>query len=127
MKVFKNKFGNWNTLFKNKLLNGEEIKYYMPVQFQKGQEPLKESIDINPLRWWGSCYLGKVDHNGTEEQVPKPKLFIADWEEILPEQTEVDKSIEQFKAQNYAEYKAETEPKKEETGLNIKADDLPFY
>lgn len=122
MKVFKNKFGSWNTLFKNKMLNGEEIKFYMPVQFQKGQEPMKESIDIEPKRWWGSCYLGKVEHNGTEEQVPKPKIFIAEWEEILPEgeQNKADYS------QNYAEYKASQEPKKEEKGLSFEADDLPF-
>lgn len=111
MRVFKNKFGSWNTLFKNKMLNGEEIKYYMPVQFQKGYEPSKDSIDIEPLKWWGSCFLGKVDHNGTEEQVAKPKLFIADWREELPKaqpDNEIDRSIEQFKAQNYA-------------------DELPFY
>lgn len=128
MRVFKNKFGHWNTLFKNKMLNGEEIKYYMPVQFQKGGEPIKESIDINPIRWWGSCYLSKVTNNGVEEHVAKPKIFIAEWEEELPKpapDNAIDQSIEDYKAQNYAEYMGKQET--ENGDIDIKADELPFY
>lgn len=124
MKVFRNKFGGWNTLFKNKLLNGEEIKYYMPVQFQKGNEPLEDELNIEMVRWWGSCFLGKVEHSGVEEQVPKPKIFVAEWKK--QERNRADGSTEEFKAQTYVEYKQETEPKKEEV-LNFDADDLPFY
>ena len=118
MKVFKNKFGSWETLFQNHLLNGEVIKDYMPVSFQKGMEPQQESIDINPIRWWGSCFL-------TKDQATKPKIFIAEWE-LLEVKGTVDKSIEEFKAENYAEYS-----KKDDTpqgpNLDIKAEELPFY
>ena len=119
MKVFKNKFGSWETMFGNHLLNGEQIKYYMPVSFQKGQEPMSDSIDINPLRWWGSCFMSK------DGQQIKPKLFIAEWEQIEVKGT-VDASIEAFKAENYAEY-AKKEDTEQSPNLDIKAEELPFY
>ena len=126
MKVFKNKFGRWETLFQNHMLNGETIKYYMPVSFQKGQEPMVDSIDIDATRWWGSCFMAKVEReDGSEDQIVKPKIFIADWKELEVKGT-VDKSIEAFKAENYAEY-AQKEDAEPSPSLDIKAEELPFY
>lgn len=119
MKVFKNKFDRWETLFSNHLLNNEQIKYYMPVQFQKGQEPMADSIDINPIRWWGSCFM-------TKEGQVKPKIFIAEWEQLEVKGT-VDKSIETFKAENYAEYQEKHEDVPKNGTLDISAEELPFY
>ena len=125
MKVFKNKFGNWETLFQNHMLNGETVKYYMPVSFQKGREPLSESIDIEPISWWGSCFL-------TKEGQTKPKLFIADWKELevktarKQQKTAEDASIEEFKAQNYAEYKNGGKTY-ENSDIDLSSEALPFY
>ena len=110
MRVFKNKFGNYDTVFKNKLLNGEEVKYYMPVQFQKGFEPVEDSIDIMLVRWWGSCYL-------TKDGVPKPKIFIAEWREIVP------KIGDTYEAETMTEYLH----KEEDPEINIEQEELPFY
>lgn len=118
MRVFKNKFGRWDTLFKSKMLNGEEVKFYMPVQFQRGFEPSKDSIDIDVLKWWGSAYLKKVvNRDGSEDHIAAPKLFIADWREIIPNETDkaIDESIEEYKQ------------KANDEEVNFKADDLPFY
>ena len=107
MKVFKGKYG-WTTTFHNKLQNGEDMKYYMSVQFMRGFEPTVDSIDIEPVRWWGSCYL-------TREGEAKPKLFIAEWRELLPKPQSTP---------NMADYLKEEEPPEQ---INIDADELPFY
>ena len=126
MKVFKNKFGRWETACRNRMLNGEVIKYYMPVDFQKGQEPMVDSIDIEPVKWWLSCFLSRVEReDGTSDQVVKPKLFISDWKELEVKGT-IDRSIDVFKAENYAEY-SKKEDTEQSPGLDIEAEDLPFY
>ena len=122
MKVFKNKFGSWETLFQNHMLNGETVKYYMPVNFQKGKEPLSESIDIEPINWWGSCFMTKDGH-------VKPKLFIAEWKENELKQTRpqtVDSSVEEFNAQNYAEYKNGGKTF-DDSDIDLSSEQLPFY
>lgn len=112
MKVFKNKFGNWTTLFQNHMLNGETIKYYMSVQFQKGQEPLKDSIDIELKRWWGSCFMAKDGNT-------KPMLFIADWREL-------EVKVEDKKDIKIEEVKADEEF--DNGGFDfINQEELPFY
>lgn len=110
MRVFKNKFGQWETVFKNKLENGEELRYYMSVQFQRGLEPVVDSIDIMLVRWWGRCYLSK---DGT-----KPKLFIAEWREIVP------KIGDTFQAETMTEYLHKEDNTEE---INIEQEELPFY
>ena len=109
MRVFKNKFGQWETVFKNKLENGEELRYYMSVQFQRGFEPVVDSIDIMFVRWWGRCYLSK---DGT-----KPKLFIAEWREIVPK---IGDTFE-------AEAMDRDLHKEDEPEINIEQEELPFY
>lgn len=111
MKVFKSKYG-WTTTFHNKMQNGEDMKYYMSVQFMRGFEPTVDSIDIEPVRWWGSCYL-------TREGEAKPKLFIAEWREIVP------KIGDTFEAETMAEYLHKEEDNTEE--INIEQEELPFY
>ncbi len=123
MRIRKNKFDKWVATAHNKMLNGEDIFCDVAVQFQKGFEPSKDKIAIELKRWWLTCYLGKgYDQFGQEMQMPKPKIFIADWREILPEaqKTDIDKSIEEFKAKNY-------EPSVKELGLDISEEELPFY
>ena len=82
MLVFKNKYGSWETLFKSK--NGNEVlKYYVSVSFRKLDEPIKDSININPIEWWGSCFK-------TKDGVIKPKLFIHQWQEIIEQPKEAE-------------------------------------
>lgn len=116
MKVFKGKYG-WSTTFHNKLQNGEDLKLYMPVQFMRGQEPMKDSIDIEPVRWWGSCYLSKDGET-------KPKLFIADWREIEQVQDGFVPQNDEYKPDNMADYVAEDKPQEQ---LVFDTEDLPFY
>jgi len=72
IRVFKNQFGTFETLLKSKMLNGEEIKYYLPVTFKRGTEPNEEKIEIDIVDGWLTCYLAK---NGE----PKPKFYINDY------------------------------------------------
>lgn len=116
MKVRKNKFGKWETAAHNKMLNGEDIWYNMPVQFQKGQEPLKDQIEIEPKKWWLSCYMGKgYSSEGMAVDVAKPKIFVAEWEEVIQK--------DNFQAETYTEYKGEDKGK----DLVIDTEELPFY
>ena len=44
MKIFRGKFG-WSIAAHSKTMEGEEIKYYLPVQFKKGYEPSADEIE----------------------------------------------------------------------------------
>lgn len=105
MRVFKNQFGKWNTLCKNRMENGEEAKYYLPVRFKRGFEPTQDSIDIEPVNWWHSAYLNK-------DGEARPLLFISEWR---PEKRE----LEQKNKGGFEYEKSE--------GLNLQPGDLPFY
>ena len=109
MKVFKGKYG-WETVAHNKLQNGEDLKYYMPVQFRRGQEPMSDSIDITPTVWWLSCYLSQSS--------TRPKLFISEWNETFP------RYEDGFKPQSMSDYLGKEE---EEPEINIEQEELPFY
>ena len=101
MRVFKDeKYGNWETVAQNHLLNGETIKCYLSVRFQRGMEPTVQSIDIEPTRWWFSCYL-------TKNHTVKPLVFIADWKEIVREEKDEIKTEITFEE---PEEKAEEQP-----------------
>lgn len=73
MRVFKNQFNGWETLFKNKTFDGSELRYYMPIQFQKGQEPVTSPVDIKLIQWFGSCFKRKNNEVA-------PKIFIMKYE-----------------------------------------------
>ena len=115
MKVYKGKYG-WYTVFHGKLQNGEDLKFNMSVQFMRGREPEKESIDIETLRWWGNCYLSNKDGK------VYPKLFIADYREI--EKAEDGFIASDFKPETMTEYLQREEPLEE---LTIDTEDLPFF
>ena len=74
----------------------------------RGMEPTKDSLDIEVLRFWGSCFLSK---DGT-----KPKLFIAEWREI-------EEVVDGFKPETMTEYLH----REEEPELDIEQEELPFY
>lgn len=74
IRVYKSKYEGFSTVFSSKAMG---IKYYLPVQFKRGIEPLfevdKGYVDINPKNWFGSCYKKK---NGDIA----PKIVVMDYE-----------------------------------------------
>lgn len=114
MWVYKGQYG-YSVLCKNKLLNGEEIKCYVPVSFQRGDEPSEEKVNIEPIegQWWMTCYM---DRN----QNVKPKLYIKGWrrieEALIQKPLVTDEIIEDTK-----------EEEKPIEQILINGQDLPFY
>lgn len=86
----------------------------MPVQFQKGQEPLTDSIDIEPVKWWGSCFM-------TRDGNIRPKLFIAEWTADEADAARNNDPI--FDIIN----DVPKDEKKDDNLINIEAEELPFY
>lgn len=75
MFCLRNQYG-WSSPCKNKLLNGEEIVYWLDIVFAKGQAPSKDKIYLRPTKFFMTCYMLK----GGET---KPKMFIQEWQEDL--------------------------------------------
>ena len=44
MKIYKSQYG-WSTTAHSKKMDGSTIKYYMDINFKKGEEPLVEEIE----------------------------------------------------------------------------------
>ena len=105
MKVFKNKYGRYETLFKGKDINGNESKYYMLVSFRNDNEPTEDSVDIIVKDWWGTAFKGS---DGTI----KPKLFINKWEYYEVKKEPVQEVEDDFNYNN---------------DLDLSSDNLPFY
>ena len=112
MKVYKNKYGQWETLFKNKLMNGETIFYNQKIRFPKGKEPTKDKINI---RFDSDTFFGSVFHfDKTDEN--HPVWVIMDWTEEEPKML-MKPDGEMVKQCDFS-----INP-----SLEIKDDDLPFY
>lgn len=75
MRIYKSKYEGFVTTFNSKAYG---IKYYMPVQFKKGNEPIfseKDYVDISFTNWFGSCYKKK---NGETA----PKIVVMEYAQI---------------------------------------------
>lgn len=71
--IYSNQYG-YSALCKNKTQSGEELKYYLNVQFKRGLEPVNEVTNMTISDGFFSCYK---DSNGNI----KPKLVVMGWYE----------------------------------------------
>lgn len=97
MFVIKSEYGNFTTPCKNQ--KDDNVVYWLSINFVRGKEPIKTKTYLTPKEFWFGCYKNK-------EGKPVPTMWIKSWEE---------------------DTKKEPEQHEQEKGLDIKADDLPFY
>lgn len=126
----------WSTPCKNKLVNGEEIVYWLDVAFAKGQAPSKDKIYLRPTKFFMTCYLLKSGET-------KPKMFIQEWQEDLNVTQKSDGSGEEKHSDPFANktIRSNAQPKTYQPtlmgnnqsvvggseDLKLDSEELPFY